>query len=153
MKNSLKNVSTWCKNFPTVCKNTDLKTRAEIVAQAALYLFIAPRAYLFFYGTSVDALYSARTVLLGALVTLIFVVSYLLALALMKNTTARERWALFFLSFVLIPLPLGLAYAFSQKLKNPWASMVGAVAVYIAAQIGMSFVFRYYLTAIELIVR
>ena len=141
------------KKIITYWQEASVRVRVEIIAQALLYLLIAPRAYLFFFGSSADTLWSLRSLLFGALITLIFVGSYIVALLLMKNTTARERWALFILSFVLIPLPLGVAYALSQKLKNMWASVLGAFVGYVVLQIAMSVLFRQYLLFIEQIVR
>lgn len=129
-----------------------VRTKAEIIAQTLLYLFIAPRAFDFFYGTTTITDWSLQQILIGLAFVFAFSGSYVLAVVLMQNTTSRERWALFFLSFVLVPLPLAIAYRFSQKLSNVWASMGGAVAAYFVAQIAVSYLFRVYIYLIDRIV-
>lgn len=141
------------KNLTAIWKKASVRERAEFVAQLALYLFVSPRAYLFFYGSSADAMWSWHTFLFGLLLTLAFAATYAAAVFLMKNTTSRERWALFFLSFILIPLPLALASMFAKKLENVWASMAAAVVSYVVLQMLMSILFRYYLLFIDTLVR
>lgn len=129
-----------------------VRIKAEIIAQTALYLFIAPRAFDFFYGTSGIIAGSVQQILIGLAFVLMFAGTYVLAIVLMGDTTSRERWALFFLSFVLVPVPLAVAHRFSKRLGNVYASMVGSVAAYFVAQVAVSYLFRVYIYLIDRIV-
>lgn len=133
-------------------QKADIKLRAELIAQVLIFVLIAPRAFMFFFGTSADSMMSPRAILVGLLVVLAFAANYMAALSLRKKTNSLERWALFMLSVVLVPLPLAVAGHVSEKLKNPWASILGSGATYIALQAAMSIIFSLWLTGIAWIV-
>jgi hypothetical protein len=138
--------------IPANLAKLPVRIKAEIIAQTALYLFIAPRAFDFFYGTASIPAGSLQQMLIGLAFVLMFAGTYLLAVVLMGDTTSRERWALFFLSFVLVPVPLAIAYRFSKRLGNVYASMIGSVAAYFVAQVAVSYLFRVYIYLIDRIV-
>lgn len=139
------------KKCLTQWKKASLKEQVEVVAQVLFYILIAPRAFSFFFGSSFQSGMSLRSFLLGLLVVALFAGTYLAAIKLTGKTTSQQRWALFALSIILIPLPLALAGTASKKLKNDWASMLAAGATLIVGQFLMSVVFSAWLMLIGFI--
>lgn len=131
-----------------VFKALPLKRKMEIVAQVVIYLVTSAGLQQFLFNRLAGP-FSLPLFLYGLALALPYVLVYVIAFKLLKSTNSIERWSLFILSFVLIPLSLAVAKILGDKLKNPWASMLAVVAGFVATQFVLSWGYNYYLTLLQ----